>query len=99
MVSTSNRKNFNDDDWVTPFDIAEYLQISHPTAVKLLRQGDIIGGRIGGRWRAYFKYVREYEEKTFRGGVIQRSLPLTTPQNVLKPIEVKPKKAVKKKRP
>jgi excisionase family DNA binding protein len=98
MVTNGNRKTYNDDDMLTPQDIAAYLHISKPTAIKLIRQGNITGGQVGSRFRAYFKYVREFDEKTLKGGEIQRTLPLQM-EAPAAAAKRKVKKTTKRKRP
>jgi len=100
MVSSVERKSYNDDDELTLQEVAAYLGISKPTAAKLIDAGTIIGGRIGNKYRALFKFVREYREKIlFRGErtEVQTSLPLSAQKafNDLK----KRKKASKTKKP
>jgi excisionase family DNA binding protein len=40
-----------DDRWLTPSQVADYLQVSLDTVMRQLRTGALPGGRIGRQWR------------------------------------------------
>lgn len=95
MVTTNGRLSYNDDDVLSSREIAKYLHVSLPYAIKLIKNGDIPGGQLGAGFRAYFKYIRDFEEKIMKGGEIQRTLPLE-PVKKAKRTVMRRKKAGKK---
>jgi excisionase family DNA binding protein len=40
-----------DERWLTPSQVADRLQVSLDTVLRLLRAGALPGGRIGRQWR------------------------------------------------
>lgn len=65
---------YNPEDELELEDICEYLGLGRAKVFQLLRHGDIVAGKLGRKWKAYFKNVLEYKKKVMEGGAIQRNL-------------------------
>lgn len=71
------RKNtfkYNPEDELEVEDICRYLGLGRVKVMKLLRSGDIVAGKLGNKWKAYFRNVVEYKKRVLEGGAIQRTL-------------------------
>lgn len=51
-----------EEEMLTPAEVAKRLRLSEPTVLRMLRNGEIPGLKIGGSWRIYTHKFRAYLE-------------------------------------